>query len=333
MNIGIIYGGRSTEHDASIKSKENFCNNLDNRFNIVELVFVDRLGNIQLNNKNISFGDLINHVKDNKEIFYINLLHGQEGEDGSWSGVFDIIDGIGSFESVITSSILMNKYYQSCVVNTHFDNLYIPKTFFINKEDSDEKIIESIKSISTEFVIVKPNSMGASHFTEKIKKNDNANLLKLIRKIFEYDDNALIQEFIDGDEYTCGIIELNNNPFPLPIIHVKSNFDFLDHKSKHIHGSTNCDFDDFIFKKNIEDLSCELFKLFNIIGMCRFDFLVGNDKIYFLEGNLIPGFSSESAMPMMLKQANISLSDFMENLVRSYLRKQKNSKYLPYHID
>ena len=67
--------------------------------------------------------------------------------------------------------------------------------------------------------------------------------------------------------------------------------------------------------------------------MCRFDFLVGNDKIYFLEVNLIPGFSSESAMPMMLKQANISLSDFMENLVRSYLRKQKNSKYLPYHID
>lgn len=34
MNIGIIYGGRSTEHDASIKSKENFCNNLDNRFNL-----------------------------------------------------------------------------------------------------------------------------------------------------------------------------------------------------------------------------------------------------------------------------------------------------------
>ena len=99
--------------------------------------------------------------------------------------------------------------------------LQYKKTCFINKEDSDEKIIESIKSISTEFVIVKPNSMGASHFTEKIKKNDNANLLKLIRKIFEYDDNALIQEFIDGDEYTCGIIELNNNPFPLPIIHVK----------------------------------------------------------------------------------------------------------------
>lgn len=48
--------------------------------------------------------------------------------------------------------------------------LQYKKTCFINKEDSDEKIIESIKSISTEFVIVKPNSMGASHFTEKIKK-------------------------------------------------------------------------------------------------------------------------------------------------------------------
>ena len=49
MKIGIIYGGRSTEHDASLKSKENFESNLDNRFEIVELIFVDRKGQIKLN--------------------------------------------------------------------------------------------------------------------------------------------------------------------------------------------------------------------------------------------------------------------------------------------
>ena len=67
--------------------------------------------------------------------------------------------------------------------------------------------------------------------------------------------------------------------------------------------------------------------------MCRFDFLVSNSKIYYLEGNLIPGFSNESAFPMMLKEAKISLSDFLSYLINSYDKTEKKNKYLPYRID
>ena len=134
--IGIIYGGRSTEHDASLKSQENFYNNLDKGiFDIKELIFVDREGKIFFNGEEISFGNLIDKIQRNSDISYLNLLHGQEGEDGSWSGVFDICDIKGTFETVNTSSILMNKYQQSSVVFSLSSDLLIPVTKIVKKED------------------------------------------------------------------------------------------------------------------------------------------------------------------------------------------------------
>ena len=333
MKIGIIYGGRSTEHDASLKSKENFYNNLDSRFEIVELIFINREGEIKLNNNPISIGELTNHIKYTKDIFYLNLLHGQEGEDGSWCGLFDLIDGRGSFESVNTSNILMNKYEQSATVKYAIDNLTIPKSILIRYDDTERKIINKLNNINSDFVIVKPNTMGASHFTKKINKQDHKEILNLVSQALKYDNNILIQEFIEGEEYTCGIFKDKNGLRLLPIIHVKSKTEFLDHNSKHIHGSTTCDFYDFKEKEQIEETSKELFELFNITGMCRFDFLVSNSKIYYLEGNLIPGFSNESAFPMMLKEAKISLSDFLSYLINSYDKTEKKNKYLPYRID
>ncbi len=334
MKIGIIYGGRSTEHDASLKSKENFEFNLDNRFEIVELIFIDRIGKIKLNGARKTIGQLIDHINNNnKEVFYLNLLHGQEGEDGSWCGLFDIIDGRGSFESVNTSSILMNKYEQSLVVKYTIKNLMIPYTIILNKANNDKEIIKKINSINSDYVMVKPNTMGASHFTGKFKKNEYNKILEFVKKIFEYDNNVLIQEFIFGEEYTCGVINYKNKLKTLPIIHVQSKAEFLDHKSKHIYGNTKCDFEYFEKREELEEKSIKLFKLFNIIGMCRFDFLISNGNIYYLEGNLIPGFSNESAFPMMLKKDNITLSDFLIDLIKSYDLAEKNNKYLPYRID
>ena len=116
--LSIIYGGRSTEHDASVKSYENIKEHLDkNKFNIKNTIYVDRNGKLFFNEKEISFGNLIDNIEKDK-VFLINLLHGTEGEDGSWSGIMDIRDIEGSFESVNTSSILMNKKKQEDIVKS-----------------------------------------------------------------------------------------------------------------------------------------------------------------------------------------------------------------------
>ena len=332
--IGIIYGGRSTEHDASLKSKENFFKNLDkDQFDIVELIFVDRYGRIYLNKKEITIGQLSNKIKYEKDIYYLNLLHGQEGEDGSWSGIFDICDGKGTFEKVNTSSILMNKYQQGIVAKYSLDEVLMPQTVLI-KENDILNLSQKLKKLKSDYIIVKPNNMGASHFTEKLLKKDIGKINTLISKIFEFDDEVVIQEFIEGEEYTCGVINYNNELKPLPIIHAKSKTGMLDHRVKHRQGNVKCDFNNFNEKSKIEKISIELFKLFEVIGMCRFDFIVTPDsKIYYLEGNLIPGFSNESAFPMMLREANISLTEFTINLFNAYDNHKLKNKYLSYKID
>jgi len=332
--ISIIYGGRSTEHDASIKSMETFNNNLDrDKFTIMDMVFIDRCGEIFLNDKKITFGILIDYIKNNNDAFYLNLLHGQEGEDGSWSGLFDICNCKGTFESVNTSSILMNKYEQSTVVKDSFNDLLIPKTILLKRGVEYNFEIELAK-INSKYILVKPNTMGASHFVEKIESVKIDKIIKLVNKIFKYDKNVLIQEFIDGDEYTCGVIAYNDSILALPIIHVKSNHDFLDHYSKHKKGNAICDFNYFNEKVLIEEYSKKMFCIFNIIGMCRFDYIINaNGQIYYLEGNLIPGFSDDSAFPMMLKEANITLTQFMLSLFDVYVKEPVNNKFLPYEID
>ena len=164
--LSIIYGGRSTEHDASVKSYENIKEHLDkNKFNIKNTIYVDRNGKLFFNEKEISFGNLIDNIEKDK-VFLINLLHGTEGEDGSWSGIMDIRDIEGSFESVNTSSILMNKKQQEDIVKSRCsDVLKIPHTICCKYNDDIEQVIKHIECIKTEYVVVKPNNMGASHLT------------------------------------------------------------------------------------------------------------------------------------------------------------------------
>lgn len=331
--LGILYGGKSTEHDASIKSEENFCKNLS-EFDIVDKIFIDRDGNIFINNESVTCGELLNTISSKKDVFYLNLLHGTEGEDGEWSGIFDILNIRGSFENVLTSSLLMNKFEQSMIVKQTITKIKIPKSVIVNYLDNEEIRYKKILSLKCSNIILKPNSMGASHFTFHYNSIDKQIILEDLKKIFEYDDNVIVQEFINGEEYTCGVYNTVDGCITLPIIHVKANNqDFLDHKTKHNKGSSQIDFNNFKQEKIIKEISNQLFKLFNIKIMCRFDFIVSKNKIYFLEGNLIPGFSNGSAFPMMLKQANISLNSFIKNIIEYKNSLRLKNKCLPYEIN
>ena len=67
--------------------------------------------------------------------------------------------------------------------------------------------------------------------------------------------------------------------------------------------------------------------------MCRFDFLISGDDIYYLEGNLIPGFSKGSAFPRMLKQSNMDINEFIEELIISFKNRKVRNKCLEYNIE
>ena len=194
MNIAIIYGGRSTEHDASLASFHNIKENLSPDITIVYSIFINRDGICYLNNKKKPIEKIIEFIKK-KNIFLVNLLHGNEGEDGAWQGIAEVCDIDGSFETVSTASITMNKYFQSSVSKA-ISGLYVPKSLLITKNENLKNIINKIKKLNIAEIIIKPNSMGASHFVKRLRLSNRVDISAQINEILKFDRGVIIQEFI-----------------------------------------------------------------------------------------------------------------------------------------
>ena len=276
--ISFIYGGRSTEHDASLKSYEHFMDRISNElFSVAAPVYIGRQGEIRIGENLVNLSELISYIVGHQEIFWINLLHGQEGEDGPWSGLFEIINGKGTFESVFTSAILMDKYAQSSLVAQACPGrLQVPATLYVQENTDYRDSLGKINRFGNSEVIVKPNSMGASHFVGKFHVSEVHGIEDFITSIFPYSKSVLIQEFIYGTEYTCGVMNEQGRPTALPVIRVSTASGVLGHQEKHQHGSAQITFEDSAISKEIQRISIELFELFRVNGMVRFDFLVCN---------------------------------------------------------
>lgn len=328
--IGIIYGGRSTEHDGSLDTKKGVMEFIDrNKFPVVDSVYIDREGNISLNEEKITTGGLVDRIKNNKDIFYLNLMPGNEGEDGSWSGIFDICDGNGSFESVNTSAVLMNKYQQCCFALSLLPDMVLcPASALIDRGASQETIDCVIDGFSSE-IIIKPNNMGSSHFMDIFVPSDKAGIKEFLKGLFEFDQTALLQDFIEGDNYSCGIYGTKDGPKALPVVFQKIEARYMSHAAK-FGGSWEKIFKYNDLTERIQQLSIKLKEIFNITGMCRFDFIVKDDRIYFLEGNLVPSLHPLGSFINMLKAAGIDFNDFLADMIYSFEHRAKNKKLLVY---
>ena len=331
--IGLIYGGRSTEHDGSVETKKGVLSLVNQKiYPVVDLIFIDRENKVFLNEKEISLGTLIDRIKSNQDVFYFNLMPGNEGEDGAWSGLFEICDGVGSFESVNTASILMNKYQQSEIASILLPEIaFPPKSALIQRRASSKKIDEVVDGFDTE-IIIKPNNMGSSHFMDTFMPSEKARIKEFLVKLFEYDSAAIAQEFIEGDNYSCGVYRGESGQKVLPVLYQKIGDRYMSHAVK-FGGPWDKVIVEHDLAKRIQELSLKLADIFDVFGMCRFDYVARNDKIYFLEGNLVPSLAPSGSFNYMLKSAGVDFNDFVSDVIYSFENRVKNNKLLIYNAE
>jgi len=328
--IGILYGGRSTEHDGSVATRDGVIAELDkDTYELVDSIFIDRDGSVSLNEASITLGTLVDRIKNNRDIFYFNLMPGNEGEDGAWSGIFDICDGRGSFEPVNTASLLMNKYQQSCLAVSLLSGMvYCPASALITRGMGKEAIGDVLGGFSEE-IIIKPNSMGSSHFMDIFIKSEKDRIIKFLAKLHEYDQAAIVQEFIEGENYSCGVFGEKGGMRSLPVVYQKIGARFMSHEVK-FGGEWERIIVDNPLADRIRQVSVRLAEIFNLIGMCRFDFIVKNDRIYFLEGNIVPSLAFGGSFESMLIADGLNRNDLLAGLIYSFDNRVKNIKLLPY---
>tara|TARA_B100001250_G_C19769738_1_gene776517 strand:+ start:39 stop:740 length:702 start_codon:yes stop_codon:yes gene_type:complete len=159
--------------------------------------------------------------------------------------------------------------------------------------------------------IVKPACSGSSFGITKAYNNDE--LIAGIEEANQHDREVIIEEFIEGREFTCAVFNVNKIVQTLPITEIISENDIFDYDAKYNGKSleeTPAKIDSKL-KNRIEKISKKIYQDFNLSGFIRIDFIVKNLSIYIIEINTIPGFSEQSIVPQMLKCANITITQFI----------------------
>ncbi|NCN82852.1 MAG: ATP-grasp domain-containing protein [Candidatus Pacebacteria bacterium] len=351
----ILFGGVSSEHDASKKSFEYVLSRLTQKkitahFHDIQVAYIARDGAVLFSNfvvgqtaaqysrgaEKISRSELLFRLT-NPDIFAFSLLHGQHGEDGCVQGAAEFLEIAGSFGTVLSASLAMSKSHCNTFVSGLSSEATIPRSQVVQ---SEQEIVEAIAAWHPEEkIVIKPNSLGASILTElhTVGKNDTK-IAQLLKDILAFDSVALMQEFIEGDEYSCGCLEENGVVTALPVVKVITEQHFFGHSEKHTLGKNE---ERIIAPENenrvenkIRRLSEQLFRQVGVRHMARFDFRVTPEgKLYFLEINPLPGMMENSLFPKMLRAASKNIEDV---ILLSYKNQQSTGKKtieFRYHID
>ena len=318
LNIAVIAGGDSSEFVVSIKSGINVFKAIDKEKYTPWLVQMKGKEWIVLQeDKKIAdvdksdFSFVLNGKKISFQFAYITI-HGTPGEDGILQGYFDLLKIPYSTCDVHSSSLTFNKWF----CNNYLRTFGITMTKSV-KISENEKIDEDylLKQLGLP-VFVKPNAGGSSFGITKVKTREQ--LVPAIQKALKEDDEVLVEQFIDGKEFTCGLIKIGNERIVFPVTEVLPKNEFFDYEAKYTPGATDeitpARLPENLFKE-CQDLSSRIYDLCHCSGIVRIDYILKDQTFYFLEVNATPGMTDTSFIPQQINAMGLTLKEVITRII------------------
>ncbi len=240
-------------------------------------------------------------------------LHGTPGEDGKLQGYFDCVGVKYASCNTTCSAVTFNKQY-TVAIAAHA-GVPVAKSMILR---SDEVYpLQKIQEKLSLPYFVKPNRGGSSLGMSKV--DEDAALKAAITKAFEVDDQVLVEEFIEGREFTIGVYECKGKVIPLPITEIISENAFFDFEAKYLGASeeiTPAQVEESV-SNSIRESAVKIYRAFNCSGLVRVDFIysTANQEALMLEINTIPGQSNASLVPQQVVASGLSLKEFYSGLI------------------
>lgn len=313
--IALVYGGFSGEYEISKKSAKEIFNAFDASVGKPILVrIIDENWIAEFNNIEYSIdkNDFSFNTEEEKIVFksVFNIIHGTPGEDGKLAGYFDLLGISYNSSDVLTSALSFNKNWCNRFLSTF--GVKVPKSVVFYKGEDDSELYSEISYPC----FVKPNNGGSSIGTHKVK---DQSLLKIaIKDAFQHDTEVIVEEFIQGREFSVGIFKYNGKVRVLPLTEIIVESDFFDFKQKYSEdGATEITPAKISLEKALEcqEIVTKVFKLLRLKKVARIDFILKNNTFYLIEVNTIPGMSSKSILPQQADSLGISFSELISKLV------------------
>jgi D-alanine-D-alanine ligase len=294
--IGVLLGGLSGERDVSIRSGEAIVAALQERGHDAVPVFVDRDIDLVLRQMRI-------------DVAFV-ALHGRYGEDGCIQGLLEVLGIPYTGSGVLASALAMNKAKTKEILRLH--NLPTAPGYVI-AADSGEDLIESHGSFGFP-VVVKPSGEGSSLGVQVAR--DELELEAGVEEAMRFDDDVLIERFVEGKEISVGVLEGK----ALGAVEIVPRRGFYDFQNKYTVGRSDYYFPARLSPERYRSvlrlgtLACEAL---GCEGAARVDLIVsdrGNEII--LEVNTLPGMTPTSLLPKIAHGAGLSFEDLVEEILK-----------------
>lgn len=312
LKIGVLFGGKSAEHEVSIQSARNVINALDKKkYQIVPIKIP----------KNGSFNFSL--IKKLDIVFPV--LHGPYGEDGSIQGLLKLagVPFVGA--GVLGSAVGMDKDVMKWLLR----EAGIPIGKFIAIKAHEKISFEKVKKELGLPVFIKPANMGSSVGISKVKDKKNFN--QAVKEAFKYDTKIIIEANVAGREIECSVL---GNDFPMASLpgEIIANQEFYSYDAKYLNAGSVAQIPAKLDKqtiKKIQELAIKVFKTLNCEGMGRVDFfLKKNGEIIVNEINTIPGFTNISMYPKLWEASGVSLPKLLDRLIELAVERFEKEKKL-----
>ncbi len=317
-NVAVISGGDSSEFIVSVKSGANVYKAIDtDKFNPWLIQMKGKEWIVLQNDKKIADidkSDFCFESANGKVTFafaYITI-HGTPGEDGILQGYFELLGIPYSTCNVHTSSLTFNKWFCNKYLSNF--NIKMAKSLKISKgEIINPTAIVEILGLP---IFIKPNAGGSSFGVTKVKKQEEVE--QAILNAWKESNDALIEEFIDGKEFTCGLVKIRNKKIVFPVTEVLPKNEFFDFDAKYTPGATEeitpARLPAQLFEK-CQNISSEIYDLCQCEGIVRVDYILKDEVFYFLEVNTTPGMTATSFIPQQIAAMGLTLGQVITQII------------------
>ena len=245
------------------------------------------------------------------------ILHGKNGEDGTLQGMFELsgIPVIGC--NTLASALCMDKDRAHKLVS--LAGVKVPKSVTFKRSEKNT----ALKKIETELsypLFVKPVRAGSSFGITKV--TEQAEINTAIESAFEHDTEVIVEEAIGGFEVGCAILGIDNLTVGR-IDEIELSNGFFDYTEKYTLKTSKIHMPARLSpkeEKRVQETAVAIYKALGCSGFARVDmFYTPSNEIIFNEVNTIPGLTSHSRYPNMMKGIGLSFADMLDKLISLYV--------------
>jgi len=317
LRVAVVYGGRSGEHEVSIRSARAIMDGMDpEKYERIEY-FIDQQGKW-------APAPISPEPGAHPEIDVVfPVLHGTFGEDGTVQGLLELagLPYVGA--GVLGSSVSMDKDMMKRVCMERL----LPVVDYVTVTRETPDPVAACARLPFP-MFVKPANLGSS---VGISKAHNVEELKAALEFAaHYDRKLVVERGIQGRELECAVLG-NEEPLASLPCEILPSREFYDYDDKYLLDQAKTELPAKLTPEKTDELrrlAVECFRAVDCEGMGRVDFLLegATDKLYINEINTIPGFTSISMYPKMWEQSGIGFSTLIDRLIELALDRNKRKK-------